>query len=156
MSKMGWINPVGTILDLRFFGLEGRCVVRASGNPRYVTLSYVWGQKPFFHMMTKNLLDLEKPGALGQRDIWADGVAQGEPGAMQARLLTNMRGKRYLGTRVEHRKDRDTDDDEWRYRVMLLEPKGEYYKRVAIGSIGRGDKQDSFGEGSCWKEFILR
>ncbi|XDG01577.1 hypothetical protein ABKA04_001192 [Annulohypoxylon sp. FPYF3050] len=52
-------------------------------------------------------------------------------------------------------KDRDTDDHEWRYRVMLLESKGEYYERVTIGSIGRGDEEDSFGEGPCWKEFIL-
>ncbi|KAI1086130.1 HET-domain-containing protein [Rostrohypoxylon terebratum] len=52
-------------------------------------------------------------------------------------------------------KDRDTDDHEWRYRVMLLEPKGQYYERVTIGSIGRGDEEDSFGEGPRWKEFIL-
>lgn len=51
----------------------------------------------------------------------------------------------------------DVDDHEWRYRVMLVEPKakGEYYERVTIGSIGRGDEMDSFGEGPCWKEFIL-
>ncbi|KAI1452834.1 HET-domain-containing protein [Annulohypoxylon moriforme] len=52
-------------------------------------------------------------------------------------------------------KDKDTDDYEWRYRIMLLDSKGEYYERVAIGSIGRGDEMESFGEGPCWKEFIL-
>jgi hypothetical protein len=54
-------------------------------------------------------------------------------------------------------KDMDADNHEWRYRVMLVEPKarGEYYERVAIGSIGRGDEMDSFGDGPCWKEFIL-
>jgi hypothetical protein len=59
--------------------------------------------------------------------------------------------------RAADNKDADTDDHEWRYRVMLVEPKakGEYYERVTIGSIGRGDEMDSFGEGPCWKEFIL-
>jgi hypothetical protein len=57
--------------------------------------------------------------------------------------------------RAGDRKDKDTDDHEWRYRVMLLEPKKEYYERVTVGSIGRGDEMDSFGEGPCWKEFIL-
>jgi hypothetical protein len=37
---------------------------------------------------------------------------------------------------------RRADDDEgWRYRVMLVEPKcnGQYFERVGIGSVGRDD-----------------
>ncbi|KAI0483564.1 HET-domain-containing protein [Xylaria cf. heliscus] len=40
----------------------------------------------------------------------------------------------------------------WKYKVMLLEWRGEYAERVAVGSIGKGDEV----EGSpVWKEIIL-
>lgn len=52
---------------------------------------------------------------------------------------------------------RRTDDDEgWRYRVMLVESKcdGQYFERVAIGSVGRDDLGTAVGP-LQWKEFIL-
>ncbi|TRX95629.1 hypothetical protein FHL15_003587 [Xylaria flabelliformis] len=44
------------------------------------------------------------------------------------------------------------DEPGWKYKVMLLEWRGEYAERVAVGSIGKGDEM----EGSpVWKEIIL-
>ena len=52
---------------------------------------------------------------------------------------------------------RRTDDDEgWRYRVMLVESKceGQYFERVAIGSVGRDDLGKAVRP-LQWKEFVL-
>ncbi|KAF4948803.1 hypothetical protein FGADI_9360 [Fusarium gaditjirri] len=52
---------------------------------------------------------------------------------------------------------RRADDDEgWRYRVMLVESKcdGQYFERVAIGSVGRNDLDKAIRP-LQWKEFIL-
>ncbi|KAK3352228.1 heterokaryon incompatibility protein-domain-containing protein [Lasiosphaeria hispida] len=52
---------------------------------------------------------------------------------------------------------RRADDDEgWRYRVMLVESKcdGQYFERVAIGSVGRDDLGKAVRP-LQWKEFVL-
>ena len=51
------------------------------------------------------------------------------------------------------------EEDGWRYMVMLLEwhVKDEciWAERVSVGSIGKGDELESFGEGPAWKEVVL-
>jgi hypothetical protein len=59
----------------------------------------------------------------------------------------------------DHRAEdsRRADDDEgWRYRVMLVESKcdGEYFERVAIGSVGRDDLGKTVRP-LQWGEFVL-
>jgi len=51
---------------------------------------------------------------------------------------------------------REDDDEGWRYRVMLVESKcaGQYFERVAIGSVGRDDLGKAVRP-LQWKEFIL-
>lgn len=52
---------------------------------------------------------------------------------------------------------RRADDDEgWRYRLMLVESKcdGQYFERVAIGSVGRDDLGKAVRPLE-WKEFVL-
>ncbi|KXX75465.1 Heterokaryon incompatibility protein 6, OR allele [Madurella mycetomatis] len=65
-----------TQTDLSFLyliDLEQECLVRAhlsdssSGGPRYVALSYVWGQVEIPKTTTENLRELQKPGALSPR-----------------------------------------------------------------------------------------
>lgn len=51
---------------------------------------------------------------------------------------------------------RADDDEGWRYRVMLAESKcdGQYFERVAIGSVGRDDLGKAVRPME-WKEFVL-
>lgn len=51
---------------------------------------------------------------------------------------------------------REEDDEGWRYRVMLVESKcdGQYFERVAIGSVGREDLGKAVRPLE-WKEFVL-
>lgn len=65
-------------------------------------------------------------------------------------LLCEGRDKRAENGRID-------DEDGWRYMVMLIDWKqdGEYAERVAIGSIGKGDLDEGFGDGVMWKEIVL-
>ncbi|KAM0514141.1 hypothetical protein ACHAPE_007232 [Trichoderma viride] len=92
MKHMGWTDPAGTIPDFRFIDVEARCLVRASGNPRYAALSYVWGREPFFCMTSENLAVLQRPGALDQEEIWSQIPATIQDAMMVAREI----GIRYL------------------------------------------------------------
>ncbi|VUC26761.1 unnamed protein product [Clonostachys rosea] len=91
-KQLGWTDPSGDIPDLRFIDLEDRCVVRASGNPRYAALSYVWGREPFFCLTTKTLAALEKPGAFDTDAIWSQIPATIQDAMTVARNI----GVRYL------------------------------------------------------------
>ncbi|KAJ8519331.1 hypothetical protein ONZ45_g3729 [Pleurotus djamor] len=42
----------------------------------------------------------------------------------------------------------------WKYMVMLIEPHGDWYERVAIGSIEK-DLFEALAEGALWKEIVL-
>jgi hypothetical protein len=92
VKQLGWTDPVGAIPDLRFIDLEDRCLVRASGHPRYAALSYMWGKEPFFCMTTENIADLQKPGAFDQEDIWNEIPATIQDAMTVAREI----GVRYL------------------------------------------------------------
>ncbi|KAK0652670.1 heterokaryon incompatibility protein-domain-containing protein [Cercophora newfieldiana] len=78
-------------------------------------------------------------------------------------LLCEGRDERAEGGRID-------EEEGWRYKVMLLDWLGKdrvrsahgsiegglmYAERVAIGSIGKGDLTEGFGEGPVWKEIIL-
>ncbi|KAJ8509363.1 hypothetical protein ONZ45_g8481 [Pleurotus djamor] len=43
----------------------------------------------------------------------------------------------------------------WKYMVMLIEPHGDWYERVAIGSIEKKDLFEALAEGALWKEIVL-
>lgn len=92
MKQMGWTDPAGAIPDFRFIDLEDRCLVRASGNPRYAALSYVWGKEPFYCMTSENLAVLQKPGAFDKEEIWSQIPATIQDAMTVAREI----GIRYL------------------------------------------------------------
>ncbi|KAH6874049.1 heterokaryon incompatibility protein-domain-containing protein [Thelonectria olida] len=50
----------------RLIDIKSRCITEIAGQerPRFATLSYVWGTKPFLRLNKENMTDLKKPGCL--------------------------------------------------------------------------------------------
>ncbi|KAH9883461.1 heterokaryon incompatibility protein-domain-containing protein [Xylariomycetidae sp. FL2044] len=87
---------------------------------------------------------------LGTVSVQGDWSGEGRAVPFEGEFIMLCEGR---DARVE---DGNPDDEEgWRYRVMLLDWKGEYAERAAIGSIGKGDLNEALGSGPVWKEIVL-
>ncbi|KAI1121539.1 heterokaryon incompatibility protein-domain-containing protein [Nemania abortiva] len=106
-------------------------------------------------------------GTLTVQPAWLE--ANAVPQEREFILLCEARDER-----AEYRsEDEDEDEEEgWRYKAMLVEWRdgdgnkmamgaigqdgnGMYAERVAIGSVGKEDLNEAFGDGPVWKEIIL-
>lgn len=81
---------VGSPSDFRVLDLERKCIVRAPRPCRYVTLSYIWGDRQLLSLTTDNCEFLYKEGNLSPD---TEGLAQTIRDAM---ILTKSINERYL------------------------------------------------------------
>lgn len=90
---------VGMDRDLTLIDVEQRCLVKAPGKTRYVTLSYVWGKDWQLLHVDSNHEVLFRPGALGgagSADLAAASNAPLGKVVTDAMAITSGIGERYL------------------------------------------------------------
>ncbi|KAH7324842.1 heterokaryon incompatibility protein-domain-containing protein [Stachybotrys elegans] len=77
------------VQDFRSIDVNKNCLVRVNNGARYVTLSYVWGRRPFSRTLMSTVNELEKPGALAKPEV-RDHIPQTIKNAMEMTKLLDI------------------------------------------------------------------